>query len=267
MSVDLYKKYGVTKEEVKKWAEQHYPAFLNAESVMTSLYLAEVRGVSVEPTDVQVVTGTKTEVKDLEEGTWCVLEVAVGKLIRSNSYMGCPVCYKSIPKEGPQECKTHGVVEPVSHTWSRYIAADNTGETVISLPPRYTEEYKDLMGSIIKARGVLNEQGEFNINSLNIIGGKLAQPAPASGDSTLDSGKPAETPLKAKATEFVDDIELDKFKQMMNALPSMALEDLEKWHQYNKIQTPLNILLMKCGAEEFDEGGRKKYRAPKTAAG
>ena len=257
MSVDLYKKYAVNKEDVKAWAEKNYPAFLSAESVMVQLYLNEVRGVLVEPTDVQVVTGEATEVADLEEGTWCVIEVAVGRKIRETQYMGCPICYKSISKDGPQECGTHGAVESVAHSWARYIAGDNSGEIVVSTPPRFSKQYKDLMGSIIKARGVLNDQGEFNLNTINIIGGKTQETL------VVEARAGAPAVLKEKAGEFVNEAEVGKFQQMLEALPSMALEDLEKWHSYNKIATPLNLLIMKAGAEEFEEDGKRKYRAPR----
>lgn len=252
--VDLFKKYNLNKEEVSKWAKEHYPNVANVDPIsevllnlMAQLYVREVMGTEVQPSDVETITGPISNASDLTEGEWANIQVAVGVKIRETTYMGCPICYKSLPKEGPPNCEKDGPVEPAVHTWSRYIAADNSGEVMVSIPPRLSKEYKDLMGSVIKARGSLNEQGEFNIQSLNILTGMI----------------PEAVPLKEKAQEFVDQAEVQTFTNMLQTFPSMTREDLERWHTFQKVKTPLPILLSKSGAEEFEESGQRKYRLPR----
>lgn len=256
--VDLFKKYNLKKEKVTSWAKEHYPSVASGEgladpllNLMAQLYIREVMGELVEPTDIETITGSIVRVADVKEGDWCNIQVAVGRKIRETTYMGCPICFRSLPKEGPSECKVDGPVEPKAHTWARYIAADNSGEIMVSLPPRSTVEYPDLMGHIVKARGVLNDQGEFNMQSINVLAGASA-------------GSKESVVLEEKAKEFVDEVEVQMFTNMLKTFPSMSQEDLNKWHAFQKVKTPLSVLLAKSGAEEFDEGTQKKYRFPRT---
>lgn len=250
---DIYEKYGVTREEVMAWAQKHpeYRAFLNSGQTLLTIYLSEARGTLVDVADVQTVTGTKVDVKDIKEGESVVVEVIVGRKLRETSYMGCPTCYKSIPKEGPPECPNHGEVTPVSHTFSRYVAADNSGEMILSFGPRLTASGEDYMGKIVRVRGTLNDQGEFNISMLNVIGGKGFK-----GVVSTEEG------MEEKATELVNKAELEKFNTMLRTFPSMAKEDVERWHKEWNIKTPLSLLLYQSGAEEFEEDGKTKYRYP-----
>lgn len=253
--VDLFKKYNLNKDEVAVWAKKNYPNVASEETIspallnlMAQLYIREVIGELVEPTDIETITGPVTPASDVKEGEWVNIQVAIGRKIRETTYMGCPLCYRSLPKEGPSTCQVDGPVEPKAHTWTRYIAADNSGEIMVSLPPRLSSEHKDLMGRVVKARGVLNDQGEFNMQSINIMGAGTGEPLP----------------LKEKAKEFVDEAEVQLFTNMLKTFPSMSEEDLNKWHSFQKIKTPLSVLLARSGAEEFEEANQKRFRFPRT---
>jgi len=259
--VDLFAKHGITKEEVLKWAEtSKYKQFINNINFLAQFYIQEVKGQSVDENDVIPLSGTKVKVSQVNNKDYVLIEVLVGKKLRETSYLGCPNCYKSLKKKDSdeiQDCKDHGAVEPKLFVWRRYVAADDSADTIVSVPPRYNDvpEYADLFGRIMLLKGRLNEQGEFNVVGLQEI----------SPETAKAKEEPTQAPQMAqKAQEMVDEKELADFTNMLNTFPSMAKEDLKKWHEYQKIKTPLETLIAKANAEEFDENGVRKIRAKRS---
>jgi len=257
--VDVFAKYGLTKEEVLKWAAgTKYEQFISNPNFLAQFYLQEVKGTAMDETDVIPLSGTKVDVVKVNNKDYVIIEVLVGKKLRETSYMGCPTCYKSLKDKDSNEirdCKEHGAVEPKLFVWRRYIAADSTADVIISIPPRYNEmaDFSDLFGRIMRLRGKLNDQGEFNVVGLQEVSPEtvVAKEAP-----------PAQ--MVQKAQEIVDEKELADFSNMLNTFPSMAKEDLRKWHEYQRIKTPLEALIAKTNAEEFEDNGIRKVRAKRS---
>jgi hypothetical protein len=255
--VDLFAKYGITKEEVLNWAKgTKYEGFVSNPSFLAQIYLQEKKGQTLDETDVVPLSGTKVDVSQVNTKDLVIIEVIVGKKLRETTYLGCPNCYKSLKVKDSDEikdCPDHGAVEPKLFTWRRYVAADNSADLVISVPPRFNDmpDYADLFGRVMKMKGKLNDQGEFNIVGIQEISPETAK------------AEEAKAPIVQKAQEMVDEKELADFMSMLGTFPSMAKEDLKKWHEYQKVKTPLDVLIAKGNAEEFDEGNVRKIRIKK----
>lgn len=245
--MNLIKEYGLDEMEVRQWGAKHYPQFTNL-NILAQLYLKQVKKVEIDPRMLSV-TGKKVSVADLKAGEWCVVEVQVGVKTRQNAYRGCPKCWKSVREGGV--CPDCGV-ETVVMTWDDYVAGDNTGEIIVSLPPRLTMKGVDLEGTTIRARGVLRDSGEFMINAYQIV-----QANPPAGSEVPASPKvplPSTTASESSATSPPGGLnrEREDVKKILDIFGEVPWDELAKWHEFRKFTTPLTELLQ--GIAEVKDG-------------
>ncbi len=155
---ELYEKYDIKESVVQKWAEKTYPQFLGNPSLLAQLYLRQVKKVTLDPSSITIMRGKQVLINELKEGEWCIIEGVVATKMRENAYSGCPVCMKKIEGE---YCPTDGKVVPTTHRWIEYVVGDNSGDVIVSFPPRIANTMGDITGQILQIRGVLGDQGSF----------------------------------------------------------------------------------------------------------
>lgn len=229
----IFEKYGISRQEVLEWGMKHYPQFTN-ENILAQLYLRHVKKVNLDPNDVALMTGKEVDVEDLQPGEWCIIQVVVGAKVRSNSYRGCPECYKRV--DDNNMCPKCGLVTPVDLFWDTYVAGDNTGDVMVSFPPRIANEYRNLEGTILKIRGFLNDQGEFIAQNIEVV-------------------KEPPKSLEEKKEQTVVEKEVEALRNVLLNFPEVSYEDLKTWHRQRGFTTDLDLLIMKVGAVK-DENGK-----------
>lgn len=218
---DLYEKYGITKKEVRTWAEKTYPQFVNNEGVIAQLYLKQVKRVKLDPAAVTVMRGKQVTIDALKVGEWCIVEGVVGVKLRENTYMGCPQCMKKIDSD---YCPSCGQVTPTMHKWLDYMVGDNSGDIVATLPPRIANMAPDFEGKVLRIKGVLKDTGEFQASQVREV----------AGQTTL---RVEEKPEEITGTE------LDALTSILGMFPTMTLNELKRWHKERGFKTPLEKLL------------------------
>lgn len=228
---EIYEKYGISREEVLKWAEKTYPQFLNNEGVLAQLYLLQVKRVKLDPSAITVMRGKEVTIDELKVGEWCIIKVLIGVKVRENIYSGCPNCMK---KTDGEYCPSCGKVEPVTHRWISYVGGDNTGDIIITFPPRIANQMKDLTGKVLRIRGVLNEDGEFLANQVQ----EVSKP----------SGSFAEVVEKK-----IEEAEVEKLKGLLSIFTNISFNELKQWHTTNNMKTPLEDLIDAAGYEVVGE--------------
>lgn len=231
--VDLYEKYGLKKEEVLQWGASRYPQFIKAESILAQLYIKEVQNKTIEPAEVALMTGTDFAVDELSPNVWGVITVVVGIKTKSNSYNGCPTCMKKVPDDNI--CSKCGPTTAVELTFETYVAGDNSGDLMLSVGPRLVAEFPNLEGLVIRARGSIGDQGEFNVNNLELLS------EPASG-------------LAEKQTVDMVEREVGLLTNVIQSFGSVAYEDLKQWHATKTISCDLDMLMVKAGAVKAEDG-------------
>jgi len=136
----LLKEKGFTEEQVRQWAQRRYPMFASNLELMAYLFLKE-HGVEI-PT--QTITAyQQKKVRELQPNERVVVRVLVGGKIQEGRYYGCPNCFAKVEEEEDEAgnvkyyCRRcNQYVEPRECVFKRYIAGDETGTTVLILPPR-----------------------------------------------------------------------------------------------------------------------------------
>lgn len=229
---DIFEKHGITKKEVLEWGTRIYPQFTN-ENILAQLYLKQVKKLTLDPREVELMTGKEVDVEDLTTGDWCIIDIIVGTKIRENSYLGCPNCSKKVAED--KICRSCGPVIPVTLFWTSYVAGDNTGDVMLSVPPRISNDYRDLEGIMMKARGVLGDQGEFMVQNMEML-------------------KEPPKELEEKKAEDTGDMEVAALKNVLTNFPVATYEDLKTWHRQRNLTTDLDMLIIQVGAEKDEEG-------------
>jgi len=227
---DIFSQNGITREEVIAWATKAYPQFVENEGVIVQLYLDQVKNKKVDPQTTVWLKGEKTLVSDLEQGAWVTLEVVVGSIVRENSYHGCPSCSKKVDVEDPLCPKCNKEVTPVEYTWIDYVAGDNSGDIIITIPPKLEATTGSLTGKVVTIRGSLNDQGNFFVNALNVH-------------------SPDENTLSAKRDASTKKSEIELLSETLSRFPQITVADLRKWHADSKLTTPLSEMLSSIGME------------------
>jgi hypothetical protein len=271
---DIFRLYGITEEEVLEWGKKYYPMFLGAKNILASLYLREVKGINVDPSKFQTLTGPYKKIKELRPNEWCVIEVVVGPRLKQNFYQGCPECFKKVSEEGI--CESCGKVSPQTMCFESYVVGDNTGDIVVDLPPRVTAilRGREITGSIARFRGVMREDGEFMAQAIDIVEfpkaspsapapsapaptpstpqlPQLPQPAPSQPAPSQPVVQPTQNQVQPQPVQVVNEIiakETELLKKVLTVFSNVSLEDLEMWHKSRKLQTPLHELIKAAGA-------------------
>jgi len=236
----LLEKYKISEEEVLKWAEKEYPNIKNI-NILSQLYVKKVKGEKITGSDV--VMGPVVPVSELAEEEWSVIEVLVALKIRENVYNGCPECFRSL-RSSSTNCENCGEVVPVKHKFVTYTAGDNSGDIILSFPPRIANGSNDLEGVLIKAVGLLKEDGEFIVQRYSKI--KETSEEEEVGEREVDEKKIEKKKLKKKESPHLKK-EVDLLVKLMNIFQEISLERLEKWHQEAKIKSSLDELIKAAG--------------------
>jgi len=227
MSVDLiYKKYGITKEEVMEWAKKTFPKLILNETILTQLYLKHVKGIDISPSLTLLKAKTK-KIIELEENVRSVIEVVVGPKIREVTYNACPICNKKVT-DG--ECPEHGAVEPKIAIWQEYIVGDDTGEIVVTIPPSVSEQYNDLECKVVRIDGILQENGKFMARSVAIISEEVL---------SMTEEHVKERMEKKRIVE--------QLKNVLKQFPNISYSSLLQWKIERGIEYDLDELLKEAG--------------------
>jgi len=273
---NLYKRFGVTEEEVLEWGKKRYPMFLNAKNILLQLYLREVKKVPVDASLIAPLRGPRRKISELKTGEWAVIEVLVGLKIRENYYLGCPNCFSSV--EG-NLCPKCGAVEPVKHKFISYVVGDNTGDIIVVFPPRIADSLnsEDLIGKPLRIQGILRDDGEFMAQAFEEISishlpeevekveevkekeevEEVVEEAPKEETKeipALEVLKEAEEERKeeekkeAEVEEIkVDARELELLKKVVSIFKEVSIDNLKKWHEKAGLKTPLEDLIKASG--------------------
>jgi hypothetical protein len=167
-----YEKYGIKKEEVLEWGRKNYPELANNEFAIYVLYLRKVKGISVLKKRGISETGEvrKVKIKDLFPGEVLETEGTVIELIRDRSYEGCPECFRKVV-DG--RCPSGHEVKPEKIRWLEYAFADDTGYTILVIPPK-TDANIEIDGRYI-VRGVYNGKDSITARMVMKVEGKAVE--------------------------------------------------------------------------------------------
>jgi hypothetical protein len=271
--VDIFQRYGLDEKEVLAWAEATLPksALKLSKNVVAQLYLKRVKGIVVDT--VSAVTGVERKIADLQPGEWCVIKGLVGLKVKENVYIGCPDCFTSLQatKDRPAKemCEIH--LKPgVQLKFTSYIIGDDTGDVMISFPPRFSS-LENLEGCIIKAKGFLSDQGEFVVRNYEVVEEKKAEPSKVEPQPQITpkevevskpttsseqpsisaAASPEEIKVEAKPPA-IDPSELPKIEMIKNWIQRCGFipaKDLGEIHKKSKMKSSLEDILKAINAE------------------
>jgi DNA-directed RNA polymerase subunit RPC12/RpoP len=137
---ETLKENGFSEEDVKQWATQKYPEFLNNFDLVAKLFAIE-KGIPFEvPKRSRPVSVIK--ISEIKPDVPCAIKGVVVQKIEERTYIGCPKCYRKLQSKGRVECEKDGVVDAVDLTWRSYLVGDDSGEIVVDTAPSVTTELK-----------------------------------------------------------------------------------------------------------------------------
>jgi hypothetical protein len=209
-------------------------------------------------------TGEKVKVAELVPNKWVLLEVLVGVKTRSNQYAGCPACFRAVDENGI--CPSCGKVAPIILTWEDYSAGDETGEIILSFPPRLTLKGENLEGKILLVKGILQQTGEFRVQGykeLSALGVVQSQPQLVKTEAPVPppvSPTPPSPPIPPSQSmmEQTFQKEVEALSKVLDIFPEVSYEDLKMWHAARKLVTPLDKLIEAVARVSPDGIVRKK---------
>jgi uncharacterized C2H2 Zn-finger protein len=163
--LEKLKEYNVSDEDFEKFCKQ-YGEFATNRELMAKLYLVREKGVKVAE---MPITGPITKVSELKVNTTSVIKVIIIQCVDTRQYVGCPRCYRAIQAAPNTDvvCERDGAVRAETLSWSNFLAGDDTGEIMLTFPPRIPQVPK--VGDVIVAQGSLSEQYEFYVNRYNVV--------------------------------------------------------------------------------------------------
>lgn len=219
---DLLKRYGISEEEVRRWAREKYPYFADNLLLMTLLYLKEVK-------DIEPLAYTPRKVVNLKPGERAELNVLIALKLSENRYRACPECYTKVDeRNGEYYCPRHGItVEPIEVCWRRYIAGDDTGTIIIAIPPRIRDEIK--LGSTYCIRGILGDRGEFVVRSISPIEVRV-EVKPETVKAKPKARVEARPSPKAKEVrlEVTEDV-IEDVKDYLRVWGELDIDEFRRW--------------------------------------
>jgi hypothetical protein len=210
-------------------------------------------------------TGEKVKVAELVPNKWVLLEVLVGVKTRSNQYAGCPTCFRAVDENGI--CPSCGKVTPIILTWEDYSAGDETGEIILSFPPRLTLKGENLEGKVLLVKGILQQTGEFRVQGykeLSVPSVAQPQPQPVKTETFISPPPSPPTPPAPPqppqpiTSEQIFQKEVEALSKVLDIFPEVSYEDLKMWHAARKLVTPLDKLIEAVARVSPDGIVRKK---------
>ena len=137
---ETLKENGFSEEDVRQWATQKYPEFLNNFELVAKLFAIE-KGIPFEvPKRSRPVSVIK--ISEIKPDVPCAIKGVVVQKIEERTYIGCPKCYRKLQSKGRVECEKDGVVDAVDLTWRSYLVGDDSGEIVVDTAPSVTSALK-----------------------------------------------------------------------------------------------------------------------------
>lgn len=228
----LLKRYSLSKKVVKKWAAKKFPKYKDNLRMMISMYLQETEGLKLDPFELGMVTAKEhVPVSDLEYNVFSQIVVLVASKISEFEYNACSECNKKVGDDN--ECETHGEVSTNLVAWKKYIAGDETGDLIFTLPP--TTTYGGEMVNLeFRAEGSLREdRGEFLVRHLTPITDEDEEESESEVEEEEDEAEDVES----------DEKELEAVTQFVDIYGGAPIGTLKAWHKSKKMKTPVKILI------------------------
>ena len=108
---ETLKENGFSEDDVKRWAQERYPEFVNNFELVAKLFAIE-KGIPFEvPRRSRPISVVK--ISEIKPDVPCAIKGVVVQKIEERTYIGCPKCYRKLQSKGKVECEKDGVVDAV----------------------------------------------------------------------------------------------------------------------------------------------------------
>jgi len=235
---ELIKKYSLDKKKIESWGKEKYPLFQNNLRLITLAYLTQELGISIDAFELGFERHLEvTPVKDLQKDVFSEIRVLIASKISDFEYLACPECNKKI--DDSNSCPVHGKVKAEIATWRKYIAGDETGDVVLTFPPRLKEER--VLGRVVVVRGTLRSgRDEFVCRTVRVV-----EEVP---QKDRKEGKDKETEVLEISSE-----ELETFKKFVQVYGGVPKKQLKAWHDAKGLESSLEQLI-KAAQLQYKDG-------------
>jgi len=232
---------GIKEEEIKKWAKENYPQFAANIPLMLSLYLDE-KGISVEAREIFPSLKRKStivKVGDIPNGSRVGAQLVIAKHVSDQEYTACSECWSKVNEDN--ECKKHGKVAPRIAKSAKFIAGDETGDTIINITPWVMNELKgkDLIGKVLNVEGILTVSERFG-PEFSVVTAEFASAAKESSEEESVS----ET-LKVEAS---------RIKGLIEEFGEITEKELKAYIKHNKLQSDAKQIMEFLGLSVRSDG-------------
>jgi len=252
---NLYRKFGITEEEVDEWAENNSKIPSINKYARALSYLANVKKVGDKNGAIQpfglTIPDEYTPISAIELGKMQKIHgIAVAK-VRCMPYMGCPQCQKKLDENSV--CGKCGQeVRPIEYYWEDWhvCSTSDDANVVASFSPVIVGSGLNIENKEVFLVGVLESNQRNGVTYEKFSVKKILQGSDVKVPGVSKPSKGVEKPVSGAAKEDSKKSEAKvALTNLLKAFNPTPRSNLENWHKQNGFSVPLDELIKSIGAK------------------